>query len=60
MLFCCLTLLHSEQPKLHRGLAVLSAIGLKGEGWVVGWKKQRSQNLRRNKFSKVNHDPQQY
>ena len=25
---CSLTLLHSEQPKLHRVLAVLSAIGL--------------------------------
>ena len=25
-----LTLLHSEWPKLHRVLAVLSAIGLKG------------------------------
>ena len=25
---CSLTLLHSEQPKLHKVLAVLSAIGL--------------------------------
>ena len=32
---CCwlpyLTLLHSERPKFHRDLAVLSAIGLKGD-----------------------------
>ena len=27
-----LTLMHSEQPKLHRVLAVLSAIGLKEGG----------------------------
>ena len=31
-LFCSFTLLHSERPKLHRVLAVLSAIGLK-QNW---------------------------
>ena len=31
-----LTLLHSERPKLHRVLGVLSAIGLKsGQGWIL-------------------------
>ena len=29
-----LTLLHSEQPKLHRVLAVLSAVGLK-KGYCI-------------------------
>ena len=30
----CLTLLHSERPKLHI-LAVLSAIGLKGSMFII-------------------------
>ena len=29
------TLLHSEQPKLHRVLAMLSAIGLKENHWII-------------------------
>ena len=41
-----LTLVHSEQPKLHKVLVILSAIGLKKRkvilttyyvGWLVGW-----------------------
>ena len=31
----CLTLLHSEQPKLHRVLAILSAIGLSWVYWLI-------------------------
>ena len=40
--FFSLTLLHSEQPKLHRVLAVLSAIGLKVDPFSKGFVEQGS------------------